>query len=164
MSDEPQRMMYSVDTNVFMDWHVRYYPTDIFPTLVVKLDDMIAAGQILCPVIVKEELDAVGTAQLSEWAKNRAQIFVPLVEVLAQGLSIQSRFPGMKDPKALYEEADAYVIALAALRNGTVVTQETSASEKHKSKRSHYIPDVCRELGIPCISLLGMLRREGITL
>ena len=163
MSDEPPRTIFSVDTNVFMDWHVRYYPTDIFPTLVVKLDDMIAAGQILCPAIVKEELDAVGTVELTEWAKNRPQVFVPLADVLAQGLSIQSRFPGMKDPKAEYEEADAYIIALAALRNGTVVTQETPASEKRNSKRSHYIPDVCRELGIPCISMLGMLRREGIT-
>ena len=27
-------------------------------------------------------------------------------------------------------------------------------------RRSHYIPDVCRELGLPCVSLLGLMRRE----
>ena len=76
-------------------------------------------------------------------------------------MSIQGRFPGLKDPKAEYEEADAYVIALARLRNGVVVTQETSASEKRNPRRTHFIPDVCRELGVPCINLLGMIRREG---
>jgi hypothetical protein len=47
------------------------------------------------------------------------------------------------------------------MRNGTVVTQETPAAEKRNPKRTHFIPDVCRELGIPCISLLGLMRREG---
>ncbi len=56
------------------------------------------------------------------------------------------------------------MIALARLRNGIVVTQETAAAEKRNPKRTHYIPDVCRELGIPCISLLGLMRREGWTL
>ena len=41
-----------------------------------------------------------------------------------------------------FEEADAYVIALAQIRDGIVVSQETSATEKNKPKRTHYIPDV----------------------
>lgn len=67
----------------------------------------------------------------------------------------------MRDPKAEYEEAEAYVIALAQLRSGIVVTQETSAAEKRNPRRPMFIPDVCRELGLPCISLLGLMRREG---
>jgi hypothetical protein len=34
------------------------------------------------------------------------------------------------------------------------------ASEKRKAAKDHYIPDVCRELGVPCINLLGLMRRE----
>jgi len=64
------------------------------------------------------------------------------------------------DTKGLHESADAYVIALAKLRDGIVVSQETSAQEKSKPRQSYYIPDVCRDLGIPCINLLGMMRRE----
>jgi hypothetical protein len=44
---------------------------------------------------------------------------------------------------------------------GIVVTQETPASEKRNPRRTHFIPDVCRDLGIPCINLLGLMRREG---
>jgi hypothetical protein len=67
----------------------------------------------------------------------------------------------MKDPKSQFTEADAYVIAIAKLRGGIVVTQETSSSHKVRPKRTHYIPDVCSGLGIPCINILGMMRREG---
>ena len=65
-----------------------------------------------------------------------------------------------RDPKAEFEEADGYVIALAQQRGGIVVTQETHAAEKQRPRRTHFIPDVCREMGIPCISLLGLMRRE----
>ena len=61
------------------------------------------------------------------------------------------------------DPADAYVVALARMRGGIVVTQETPAAEKRNPKRTHFIPDVCRELGISCISLLGLMRREGWT-
>ena len=40
-------------------------------------------------------------------------------------------------------------------RNGVVLSQETSAAEKRKPARDHYIPDVCRELGVPCIQPTG---------
>lgn len=88
-------------------------------------------------------------------------MFVPTAELLIDALTIQNQFPGLRDPKAEYEEADAYVIALARQRGGIVVTQETAAAEKNRPRRTHFIPDVCRELGIPCISLLGLMRKEG---
>jgi hypothetical protein len=47
------------------------------------------------------------------------------------------------------------------MRDGIVVTQETAAADKRNPKRTHFIPDVCRELGIPCIAFLGLMRREG---
>lgn len=161
MSDELPKPIYSIDTNVLMDWQARYFPTDIFQSLVGCVDVLIGEGRWLAPELVQEELAAVGTAELAAWAKARPQMFVPLADVLADALAIQARFPGLKDPKAEYEEADSYVIALAKLRDGIVVTQETSAAEKNKPKRTHFIPDVCRELGLPCISLLGLMRREG---
>lgn len=144
-----------------MEWQFRAYPTDIFESMVVKVDELIAEIRFLAPKLVEEELTAVGTADLIEWAKARNKMFVPLSDVLVEAQSIQNRFPGLRDPKAEYEEADAYVIALAKLQDGVVVTQETSAAEKRNPKRTHFIPDVCRELGLPCISLLGLMRREG---
>ena len=161
MSEGIRKPVYSIDTNVLMDWQARYFPTDIFQSLVRSVDGLIGEGRWLAPDLVGEELSAVGTAELAGWAEARPQMFVPLADVLAEALAIQARFPGLKDPKAEFEEADAYVIALAKLRDGIVVTQETSAAEKNKPKRTHFIPDVCRELGLHCITLLGLMRREG---
>jgi len=151
---------YSVDTSSFMDWQARYYPVDIFSSLTANIDSLIAEERLRAPALVMDEIKAVGTTDLMSWAKARKVLFIPTLELLAAAQRIQASFPGLIDPRAQYEEADAYVIALAQLRNGIVVTQETTAAEKRKPPRSHYIPDVCRELGVPCISLLGMMRRE----
>jgi hypothetical protein len=161
MSDARRRPLYVVDTNVFMDWQARYYPTDVFTSLPPRFEALMVELRIFSPQLVEEELGAVGTAELVAWATAHGDIWVPTAEVLTAALGIQGRFPGLRDPKADYEEADAYVIALAQARDGVVVTQETSAAEKRNPKRTHFIPDVCRELGLPCISLLGLIRREG---
>jgi Domain of unknown function (DUF4411) len=144
-----------------MDWQARYYPRDVFTTLLERIDALISANRFIAPALVKEEIGVVGTAELSDWAHVRSAIFVPTVQLLADAQAIQNQFSGLRDPKAEHEEADAYVIALARRHGGIVVTQETSAAEKRNPKRTHYIPDVCRELGIPCISLLGLMRREA---
>lgn len=161
MADSAGSAVYSVDTNSLMDWQARYYPTDVFAGLSAQIDALIAAGRFFTVALVGEEVGVVGTAALVQWMRDRKDIVVPTSEVLGEALSIQGQFTGLRDPKAEYEEADAYVIALAKVRGGIVVTQETPAAEKRNPKRSHFIPDVCRELGIPCISLLGLMRREG---
>jgi hypothetical protein len=144
-----------------MDWQARYYPTDIFTSLPALMAGLIAANRLFAPELAREELTAVGTAELTAWTLANPGLWVPTEELLVAALAIQSRFPGLCDPKAEFEEADAYVVALAQLRDGIVVTQETSAAEKRNPKRTHFIPDVCRELGLPCISLMGLMRKEG---
>jgi hypothetical protein len=156
--------MYSFDTSVFMDWQARVYPPDVFISLVAKIEELVVAGQCSAVELVKEEIDAVGTPELRAWAKKNPSLFVTLdPQVQAEAANIESKYPDLIDPKSLYQSADAYVIALAKVKGGTVVSQETSASEKKSAKRTHYIPDVCRDLGIPCINLLGLMRREHWT-
>lgn len=154
--------MYSFDTSAFMDWQARYYPLDVFHTLTSRIETLIADGRCLAVNVVGEEILSVGTPGLQAWAKVHKSLFVPLTpDLQTGGAAIESNYPDLMDPKGLHESADAYVIALARLRDGIVVSQETSAAEKHKPKKGHYIPDVCRELGVPCINLLGLMRREG---
>lgn len=163
MLDSVSEVVYSVDTSAFMDWQARYYPTDVFKTLVTRMTDLVQSGRLQAAALVREEIGAVGTPELAEWAKTHSGIFVPTKELLAGALIIQNQFPGLRDPKAEHEEADAFVIELARSRDGIVVTQETPAAEKNRPRRTHFIPDVCRELGVPCISLLGLMRREKWT-
>jgi hypothetical protein len=161
MASPSKGAIYSVDTSSLMDWQARYYPTDVFVGLPSQIDELRAGERFFAVALVDEEIRAVGTAGIVQWLKERKDIVVPTSEVLAEAQTIQNQFTGLRDPKAEFEEADPYVIALAKLRDGIVVTQETPAAEKRNPKRSHFIPDVCRELGIPCISLLGLMRREG---
>jgi hypothetical protein len=152
---------YSVDSSSFMDWQARFYPPDVFTSIIDRVENLIAAGRFRAPALVKEELEVVGTGELIAWAEAHKGIFAPTGDLLAEAQAIQNRFPGLSDPKSEHEEADAYVIALAKLLGGIVVTQETPAAEKRNPKRTHFIPDVCREMGIPCFNLLGLMRREG---
>ena len=164
MTDGAPKFFYSVDSSSFMDWQARYYPVDVFTSVVGRIDALISDNRLVAPALVKEELSVVGTGDLIAWAKARPGIFVATGDLLGEAQAIQNAFPGLRDPKAEFEEADAYVIALARIRGGIVITQETPAAEKRNPKRSHFIPDVCREMGIPCFNLLGMMRRENWTL
>ena len=147
-----------------MDWQARYYPPDVFQSLEQKIEAMIQSRTCEAAQIVREEIDAVGTPGLKTLAKNHAALFVPLSpEIQLEAAAIESAYPDLMDPRSMHLSADAYVIALAKVKEGIVVSQETSAQEKRNPKRSHFIPDVCRDLGIACINLLGLMRREKWT-
>src|SRR4030043_329933 len=129
MTEISKTIMYSFDTSVFMDWQARYYPPDIFGSLVTRIEELINAGQCSAVELVKEEIDAVGTPELRAWMKNHSALFVtldPLVQV--EAASIESKYPDLMDPKSLHQSADAYVVALAKVKDGVVVPQETSAA------------------------------------
>lgn len=154
--------MYSIDTSVLLDWQSRYYPLDVFETLKVRLERLVQDEQARCVELVREELGAVAPPATQSWAKAQRGLFVPLDEALqAEGAAIEGQFPDLADPKGIHQSADAWVIALAKREGWTVVSQETPASEKKNPRKNHFIPDACRELGIPCISLLGLMRQQG---
>lgn len=152
---------YSFDTSALMDWHARFYPPDIFPSLESHLVQLIAAGRLRAVQLVQEEVRAVGTPDLQHWIRSQKGLFVTMsVEIQRAGAEIERQYPDLMDERGLHESADAYVIAFARLTDGVVVTQETSAAEKRNPKKRHFIPDVCRDLGVTCVNLLGMMRRE----
>src|ERR1700686_2563220 len=140
MSNGAAEPPYSVDTSSLMEWQARYYPIDVFPSVAANFAALIKAGRFLAAGLVHEEIEAVGTSELINWVKENEAMFIRTSDVLAGALSIQSQFAGLRDPRAEFEEADAYVIALARMRRGIVVTQETPAAEKRNPKRTHFIP------------------------
>lgn len=157
--------MYSLDTSMFMDWQARYYPLDVFSTLRTHIEALIASGEAQAVELVREELNAVAPPAVRDWTRTQSGLFVPLdAELLTVGAEIEARYPDLADHKGIYQSADAYVIALAQVRGGTVVSQETPAAEKKNARQDHYVPDVCRELGVACVSLLGLFRQQKWTL
>jgi hypothetical protein len=154
--------MYSVDTNIYLDWWVRRYPEDIFPTYRVQVEGLIAAGKWQAVEQVHHEINHVGTPELKAWAKAQpAQFIKHNVPLIQEANNISASFPGLIDPNATHDEADRYVIALAKLKGWIVVTHETPARSKKYALRTHFIPDVCQALGVRCIELLALMRKES---
>ena len=95
-----------------MDWQGRFYPVDVFSGLLGRMDGLTAAGRLLAPALVREEIEKVGTMGLRTWAAANPALFISTGDVLQQAQVIQGQFPDLLDPRAEFEEADAYVIAL----------------------------------------------------
>lgn len=155
--------MYSIDTNVFIDWWVRRYPPDIFPGVQERFEGLASEGKLYAPKRVGEEIQHIGPPALKAWTKQYNNIFLPHDHLIQdQANQILGQFPGFIDPSAIHDEADRYVIALAKVRGFTVVTHETASRlKRNPNRRSHYIPDVCAALQVNCIELLELMRRES---
>ena len=66
MSNPASASIYSVDSSSLMDWQGRYFPTDVFPGLTVRIEELITIDRFISPALVKEEIGVVGTAGLIE--------------------------------------------------------------------------------------------------
>ncbi len=156
--------VYSVDTNIYLDWWERRYPSDIFLSLTAQVEGLIGAGRWRAVKGVSDEIVHNGTPALKSWAKaNPGQFVAHDAAVLKEANAILARFSGMIDPYARHDEADRYIIAHAKLNGWTVVTHETPARSKKHAVRSHFIPDVCSNLGVRCIGLLELMREQKWT-
>jgi len=118
---------------------------------------MIAQAAIRSVDLVREEL-AVREDEVSSWARSQAGLFVPLTvdvqlsvrEVLAE----HARILGIGSGRS---GADPFVIALARVHQGVVVTEETLSRNLSKPK----IPDVCDAMGARRLNLLGFVQEQG---
>ncbi|MBI4810824.1 MAG: DUF4411 family protein [Ignavibacteriales bacterium] len=157
--------MYSVDTNVFIDWWERRYPPDVFPSIQKAIEQLIISNKLFAPMRVREEINDVGSPELKQWAKMNKTIFVQHEEELQEFANkIQFDYPDLIDNTTLEDEADRWIIALAKMHSQDhwiVVTHETPFKKKRKPDRKMYIPDVCRSMNIECVEFLKLMRKEG---
>lgn len=126
-----------------------------------KRFEAIVRTKLFAPQRVRDEINRVGSPDLRVWANNNSATFLAHdVPIQTEAASIQANFAGLIDLSSPDDEADRWVIALARVRGFVVVTHETSAALKRNPPRTHYIPDVCSALGVPCIDLIELMRRE----
>lgn len=122
---------------------------------------LVNEGLIFAPEGVWEEIQHNASADLRRWAKNNYGMFQPHdIPLQTEANLLQAKYPGLIDPYAVHDEADRYIIALAKLRKLAVVTHETSARAKKRPPRSHYIPDVCAEESIRCLTFVDLMREQ----
>lgn len=157
---------YIFDTNIFIK-SKNEMPHDLWPTFWMKLSDLMRSGQISSSIKVKEEIDR-GKDELTLWMKNNASesFYHPVDTNVLKKYSDAQNWARAKNfsPNALNEfadVADAYIVATAAVKGYTLVTNEISAPNSVKRVK---IPDVCAALGVKYCDLNTVLRELGVTI
>lgn len=135
-----------------------------FRALWTALDRLTATGSVVSVREVKNELDRWNDADaIQDWAEKNAGLFAPPsgleLSFVKEILSIP-HFQALISAKAMLTGrpvADPFVIASAAIRKGTVVTEERI--KPHAAK----IPNVCKHFKIPCIDLESFMSDQKWT-
>ena len=150
-------VIYFIDTCSLTELR-RTYPKAHFPQVWAMLDRLAKEGRLLSVDEVYEEL-LVQDDEVAEWAEENEDLFLELdAAIQNQAKTILKQFPTLVDLKKSKSGADPFLIAAAVVRRGTVVTQEKKSGGSPAAK----IPDVCKALNIPCITLLGVIQAEGL--
>ena len=160
-------MAYIFDTNIFIR-SKHEMPMDLWPTFWTKIAGMINSGNVFSIIQVKGEIDKGGD-ELTDWMKDNApagfyienepDVMVKYGEVMnwAQSNTVYK-------PEAISEfasVADAYLVAAAAAKEYTIVTNETADPQ---CRRRVKIPDACNALGVRFCGLNTVLRELNITI
>ena len=136
-----------------------HFDLKVFPDLWAEFHRMLVDGRILSVREVRREI--FGPDNLLEWVDTHKAVFLApddaqtefMQEMLAnqhaQGLIEQKKF------KIGGGAADPFIIALARVRGGCVVTTEKYRPNAPK------IPTLCEQFDIPCVDLTGFMKREG---
>lgn len=165
-------MAYLIDSDVLIEASQRHYGFDFCPGFWDWLVDAQLVGDVLSVAKVGEELRD-GDDELAVWAEEQgATFFAPpdvdtqraMVRVAAHATNM--RVNGQPYTQGAISEflncGDYYLIAHALAHGHKVVTHEKGHyAGQQASLKKLKIPDVCRDLGIECVSPYDMLRRSG---
>ncbi len=153
-------MIYVFDTSSFRVLKNFYPPR--FPTLWRNVNSMIEAEELISVREVARELKDFGEEDLlKSLARKHKGIFVTPdadEQVFVQRIFSKPHFRALISQKALLQGkpvADPFVIAAAAIREGTVVTQEGLKPNAAK------IPNVCRAFDVPYLNLEAFMADQG---
>jgi predicted nucleic acid-binding protein len=143
-----------VDTSIWIHVH-RHHPPDIFLSLWQKLDGAVAAADLMSSDEVLHELER-GEDALAEILGSRQGLFVPLDDAKMRAVAeVIQACQGLVNEEAERGRADPFVVALARVRHGTVVTAERP---RRAAAAPFKIPDACAHYGIPYLDWFGFLR------
>lgn len=149
--------MYIFDTSALIGAWVRLYPPDSFPRVWDQMNTLADERRLLVPAEVFDELEAQAD-DLFAWVKERKEFIVlPTTRaLLLEARAVLADHPHLTKTGTGRGRADPFVIALAALQNCPVVTQEQGGTAAKPR-----IPFVCGVRSIGCLSFLDVIRAES---
>ena len=107
----------------------------------------------MSPQAVYDELERGGDGLLV-WLEAKKSCFQPLDDMVQAAMhGLLTRYPDFADEDAVETSGDPFVVALALVRDGVVVSNE----KPKKSGGMTKIPDACAGFGVRCITLLEFL-------
>ena len=153
-------VIYSCDTSSLIKASAVLYPMDNFPALWDKIEELIRVGRLKMSELVFDE--AMRGEVLRNWCseKNLKRSLLSKVDELVEDAfqTIQSNYPNLMHVASGKSLADPWAIALATqYQQGIVVTEEQPAGNLQGPK----IPDVCKDLGVECVNIAGLVKREN---
>ncbi|MCY4431771.1 MAG: DUF4411 family protein [Rhodospirillales bacterium] len=154
-------MAYLLDADVLIGAKNLHYGFDFCPAFWEWIVRKHAAGRVLSVTRVGDEIRD-RQDELSQWARQNVKtFFVPPSATDSASLGSVSAWVTQQnyDPariSAFFQKADYFLVGQALGGGHTVVTHEVAAPKARKIK----IPDVCKALGVPCVTPFSMLRRE----
>lgn len=153
-------VVYSCDSSSLVMASGVLYPMDNFPALWTKIEELIRSNRLKMSEPVYDE--AMRGEVLRIWC--REQELKPFLlsrvdESIQTALrDIQADYQNLAHLHTSKSSADPWVIALAMqYQQGVVITEEQPAGNLQGPK----IPDVCKDLGIECINIAGLVTKEN---
>lgn len=151
------RHFYSFDTSAILNGRRDLFRPSVFEGLWTNIEKMIVEEQVRSVDIVRDELSRRDDDALA-WVRRQPDLFWELdEEVQTATREILYQHPKLVGAGGGRNGADPFVIALAMVMGGTVVTEEYFSGNLQKPK----IPDVCQDVGVPCTNLMGFIERQG---
>ena len=121
------------------------------------MDSSARSGEIFVIEEVVRELERKDDEVL-KWVKEHHSMVVPVdTTVLSHLATLMAKHGSLVDPRRNKSVCDPWVIALAMARGLTVVTAEKTSGNLKKPK----IPDVCKDLHVPCLEVVEFFRMQG---
>jgi hypothetical protein len=152
--------VYVIDTSSFIVMG-HYFP-ERFPSFWVHLNTLADQNRMLSVSEVWKELENRSTRpHLANWLATRRALFSPPTPeemVFVRSIFAVPRFQCLVKKKSILEGspvADPWIIARAATRKACVVSEEGDPANAIR------IPTVCRHFNVECLTLEGMMEREG---
>ncbi|WP_134773569.1 DUF4411 family protein [Ornithinimicrobium flavum] len=151
--------LYSFDTSALINGRRDLLPPATFPSVWERIEGMIASKEIFCVDEVEKELAKRDGDAIHTWARSQNGLFVPLDEdVQVATTEVLAAHPKLLGAGKGRNAADPFVVGLARVKGGAVVTEERAAN-LNKPK----IPDVCAAMGVPCVTLVEFISDQGWT-
>lgn len=153
-------VLYIMDTSEWINLF-RRYPETVFPSLWLRIENLISDTRIVSPKVVLDEIQQ-GNDELAEWCKDHRKMFHDDPWVYKQVMNITNKHPTLIKPGTKPDDADPYIIALAIFYKQNLLTNYTPiiVTDENVSRVSG-IPYVARDYDIDTCKLLELFKKEN---